>query len=125
MKELQEQYGLTYLFITHDLSVVNHFSDDIAVMYLGRLIEKAPAEKLFANPLHPYTRALLSAIPVPDIDYKTEQILLTGEIASPIEPAPVCRFQPRCYCAVERCKKEEPTLKEVAPEHFVSCFLNE
>jgi len=125
MKELQEQYGLTYLFITHDLSVVNHFSDEIAVMYLGRLIEKAPAEELFANPLHPYTKALLSAIPVPDIDHKTERILLQGEIASPIEPAPVCRFQPRCYCAVKRCRQEEPTLREVTPGHFVSCFLSE
>lgn len=86
MKELQEKNGLTFLFITHDLSVVNHFSDDIAVMYLGRLIEKAPADELFANPTHPYTKALLSAIPIPDIDHKRQRILLKGEISSPIDP---------------------------------------
>ena len=125
MKELQIQYGLTYLFITHDLSVVNHFSNDIAVMYLGRMIEKAPSQELFENPLHPYTKALLSAIPIPDIDQKRERILLRGEIASPIEPAPVCRFEPRCYCHVEQCKNKEPELKEVSPGHFVSCFLCE
>ena len=123
MKELQESLGLTYMFITHDLSVVNHFSDDIAVMYLGRLIEKAPSEELFANPIHPYTKALLSAIPVPDIHYKNERVLLKGEIASPIEPPSVCRFAPRCVNCMEKCRSSEPALVEVSPNHFVSCFL--
>jgi len=123
MKELQESLGLTYMFITHDLSVVNHFSDDIAVMYLGRLIEKAPSEELFDNPIHPYTKALLSAIPVPDIHYKTERILLKGEITSPIEPPAMCRFAPRCVHCMEKCRTSEPALVEVSPNHFVSCFL--
>jgi len=124
MKDLQERFGLTYMFITHDLSVVNHFSDDIAVMYLGRIIEKAPADELFENPLHPYTQALLSAIPIPDIDHKIERILLKGELASPIEPAPICRFEPRCIHAFERCKQEEPALVEISPGHFTACFLH-
>lgn len=122
MKELQEKHGLTYLFITHDLSVVNHFSDDIAVMYLGKLIEKAPAEELFARPVHPYTRALLSAIPIPDIDKKRERILLKGEISSPINPPKACRFANRCYCAAERCFAEEPELKTVENGHVAACF---
>ena len=125
LKELQDSMGLTYMFITHDLSVVNHFSDDIAVMYLGKLIEKAPAEVLFAHPTHPYTQALLSAIPIPNIHRKTERILLKGEIASPIEPKPVCRFANRCNQACDRCRAEEPQLREIAPGHFVSCFLGE
>lgn len=122
MKELQEKHGLTYLFITHDLSVVNHFSDDIAVMYLGKLIEKAPAEELFARPVHPYTRALLSAIPIPDIDKKRERILLKGEISSPINPPKACRFANRCYCAAECCFAEEPELKTVGNGHVAACF---
>ena len=123
MEDLQEQMGLTYMFITHDLSVVNHFSDDIAVMYLGKLIEKAPAEELFENPTHPYTQALLSAIPIPDIHHKRERILLKGEITSPINPKPVCRFANRCIHATDRCRQAEPQLKEISPGHFVSCFL--
>lgn len=123
MEDLQEQMGLTYMFITHDLSVVNHFSDDIAVMYLGKLIEKAPSDELFKNPTHPYTKALLSAIPLPNIHKKTERILLKGEITSPIEPKPVCRFANRCNYATDRCRSEEPKLKEISPGHFVSCFL--
>ena len=123
MEDLQEQIGLTYMFITHDLSVVNHFSDDIAVMYLGKLIEKAPSDELFKNPTHPYTKALLSAIPLPNIHKKTERILLKGEITSPIEPKPVCRFANRCNYATDRCRGEEPKLKEISPGHFVSCFL--
>jgi len=123
MKDLQRKFGFSYMFITHDLSVVNHFSDDIAVMYLGRLIEKAPADKLFEKPLHPYTQALLSAIPRPDIDYNMERVILKGELASPIEPAPVCRFEPRCIHATEKCRSGEPELIELTPEHFVSCFL--
>ena len=122
MKQLQRDLGLTYMFITHDLSVVRHFSDDIAVMYLGKLVEKAPAEELFANPLHPYTKALLSAIPSTDIDKKVERILLKGELSSPIEPAPVCRFAGRCGNCMETCTQKEPELIEVSPNHFVSCF---
>lgn len=122
MKELQNQLGLTYMFITHDLSVVNHFSDDIGVMYLGKLIEKAPADELFEHPMHPYTQALLSAIPVPDIHYKTERVLLKGEITSPIEPPKACRFAARCRFATEQCHNEEPEFKELTPGHFVSCL---
>ena len=125
MKDLQEKMGLTYMFITHDLSVVNHFSDDIAVMYLGKLIEKAPSEALFANPTHPYTQALLSAIPVPDIRHKSNRIILKGEITSPIEPKPICRFANRCNYAMDICRSQEPPLKEIAPNHFVACFLTD
>ena len=125
MKELQKKMGLTYMFITHDLSVVNHFSDDIAVMYLGKLIEKAPSEELFENPTHPYTKALLSAIPIPSLDNRRERILLKGEITSPIEPPAACRFANRCPHATDRCRGEEPQLKEIRPGHFVSCFLSE
>ncbi len=123
MNELQQKLGLTYIFITHDLSVVNHFSDDIAVMYLGKLIEKAPAEMLFDNPIHPYTQALLSAIPRPSLDRKMEKIILKGEITSPINPEPVCRFANRCNYAQDICRSQEPQLEEVAPGHFVSCHL--
>lgn len=123
MNELQEKNGLTYLFITHDLSVVNHFSDDIAVMYLGKIIEKASADDLFRNPVHPYTKALLSAIPIPDIDRKRERIILQGEISSPINPPKACRFAARCNYACDRCRQAEPELKEIAPGHFCSCFL--
>ena len=119
MDELQEKMGLTYMFITHDLSVVHYFADDIAVMYLGRLIEKAPAKELFRNPVHPYTQALLSAIPVPSIHNQRKRILLKGEITSPVDPKPGCRF------ASSRCHSEEPQLKEIAPGHFNACFLNE
>jgi len=125
MKELQEKNGLTFLFITHDLSVVNHFSDDIAVMYLGRLIEKAPADELFANPTHPYTKALLSAIPIPDIDHKRQRILLKGEISSPIDPPKACRFANRCNFACERCFHEEPVLHNINEDHAVACVLTE
>ena len=125
MNEIQEKRGLTYMFITHDLSVVNHFSDDIAVMYLGKLIEKAPSEVLFNNPVHPYTQALLSAIPMPKLGARKERILLKGEITSPINPAPVCRFANRCAYATDRCRSEEPQLREIETGHFVSCFLCE
>ena len=125
MDELQEKMGLTYMFITHDLSVVHYFADDIAVMYLGRLIEKAPAKELFRNPVHPYTRALLSAIPVPSIHNQRKRILLKGEITSPVDPKPGCRFASRCPYASSRCHSEEPQLKEIAPGHFNACFLNE
>ena len=125
MNEIQEERGLTYMFITHDLSVVNHFSDDIAVMYLGKLIEKAPSEVLFSNPVHPYTQALLSAIPIPKLGAKKERILLKGEITSPINPQPVCRFANRCAYATDRCRSDEPQLREIETGHFVSCFLTE
>ena len=123
LEDLQEKLGLTYIFITHDLSVVNHFSDDIAVMYLGKMVEKAPAEELFANPMHPYTKALLSAIPVPDLRYKQERILLKGEIASPVNLPDQCRFKKRCYMSCDKCNGKEPQLLEVSPNHFVSCHL--
>lgn len=123
MKELQASLGLTYIFITHDLSVVNHFSDDIAVMYLGKLIEQAPAEVLFENPSHPYTKALLSAIPVPNLDQKKEKILIKGEITSPIEPKSVCRFVNRCNFAQDLCREVEPKLIEIEADHFVACHF--
>ncbi len=120
---LQKKLGLTYIFITHDLSVVNYFSDDIAVMYLGQLVEKASSERLFEKPMHPYTQALLSAIPVPDIDHKQERILLKGELASPINPKPGCRFAPRCNYVTDKCIGKTPELKEITPGHFVACTL--
>jgi oligopeptide/dipeptide ABC transporter ATP-binding protein len=123
MKKIQREMGLTYIFITHNLAVVNHFSDDIAVMYLGRLIEKAPSETLFANPLHPYTQALLSAIPVPRLHNRPERLLLRGEITSPINPEPICRFANRCNYALPICSKEEPGLIEVEPDHLVACHI--
>lgn len=123
LKKLQEQYGLTYIFITHDLAVVNYFSDDIAVMYLGQIVEKAPAEILFANPTHPYTKALLSAIPVPEIGDKPERILLKGEISSPVNPKDECRFSKRCPYVEERCRLSTPLLKEMESEHYVACHL--
>lgn len=125
LKKLQKEMGLTYVFITHDLSVVNHFSDEIAVMYLGQLVEKAPAEEMFANPLHPYTKALLSAIPVPEVGAKKQRILLKGEITSPIEPPDECRFAKRCMYACEKCTGSCPGLREVSPGHFVACHLVE
>ena len=123
LKELQNQFGLTYIFITHDLAVVNHFADDIAVMYLGQLVEKAPAEELFDNPLHPYTRALLSAIPVPSLHDRRERILLNGEITSPIDPPDECRFAKRCIYACEQCRAGCPKLMEVSPNHFAACHI--
>lgn len=126
LKELQEKLGLTYIFITHDLSVVNHFSDDIAVMYLGQIVEKAPAEELFENPIHPYTQALLSAIPIPELGHQRQRVQLTGEITSPIEPPEECRFSKRCLqCNDAICKKGMPQLIEVKPNHFVACPLKQ
>ena len=124
MEDLQEQMGLTYMFITHDLSVVNHFSDDIAVMYLGKLIEKAPSDELFKNPTHPYTQALLSAIPLPNIHKQLDRILLKGEITSPINPQPGCRFAARCPYATPECSKEQE-LREILPNHYVACHRAE
>ncbi|MBQ8537974.1 MAG: ATP-binding cassette domain-containing protein [Clostridia bacterium] len=123
MEEVQEKLNLTYMFITHDLSVVNHFSDDIMVMYLGRTIEKTPAEDLFHKPLHPYTQALLSAIPVPSLKKQKERIILKGEVTSPINPKPVCRFVSRCPYAMPICSEKEPELIETEPNHFVACHM--
>lgn len=125
MQDLQDELGLTYLFITHDLSVVKHFSNDILVMYLGQMVEKAPAEVLFQNPCHPYTKALLSAIPIPDPDYPIERIPMEGEITSPIDPPKGCRFAKRCPYATEKCVGEDLTLHEIEPGHFVSCVLSQ
>ncbi len=118
---LQEQMGLTYIFITHDLSVVNHFADDIAVMYLGQLVEKAGSEELFAHPMHPYTEALLSAIPVPSLRNRKKRIVLKGEITSPVNLPQCCHFAARCPYATEECFASSPELREVAPDHFVAC----
>ena len=123
MEDIQESEELTYIFITHDLSVVNHFADDIAVMYMGRMVEKAPSEVLFKSPLHPYTQALLSAIPVPDIHHEMKRIVLKGEVTSPIEPKRVCRFLARCPYANEQCQSMEPELKEIEPRHWAACNL--
>ena len=121
LQDLQEKMELTFMFITHDLSVVNHFSDDIAVMYLGQLVEKAPAEELFAHPLHPYTKALFSAIPIPDPDDQSERIIIKGEITSPINLPDACHFAPRYQYCKENCHHGNPALVEVRPNHFVAC----
>ena len=123
--DLQKKMGLTYLFVAHDLSMVKHISDRIAVLYLGALVELAPAEELFANPKHPYTQALLSAIPVPDPDVEQERskvrVHLEGELPSPINPAPGCKFCSRCRYATEACATEAPAMREVSEGHFVAC----
>lgn len=124
MLDLQEERNLTYLFITHDLSVVKYFSDDIMVMYLGQVVEKAPSDELFARPYHPYTKALLSAIPVPDVHAPRNRILLKGEITSPINPQPGCRFVARCPYATPECSKEQE-LREILPNHYVACHRAE
>lgn len=121
LQKLQEQRVMTYLFISHDLSVVKHISDRIAVMYLGKIVELGDCRTIFANPLHPYTQALLSAVPVPRIDIHRERIVLAGDVPSPIDPKPICRFAGRCrYCA-DQCKQCEPDLTEAEPGHFVAC----
>ena len=126
LMDFQEQKGLTYMFITHDLSVVKYISHEIAVMYLGQCVERAPSSELFKNPLHPYTQGLLKAIPVPSLKHRMAQHeILSGELTSPIEPKPGCRFAPRCPHACERCMSREAELKEVAPGHFVMCSLYE
>ena len=121
LQDLQEEKKLTYIFITHDLSVVKHISDDILVMYLGTVVEKSPSDDLFEEPLHPYTKGLLSAIPIPSIDVKRERILLQGELSSPVDPKPGCRFAGRCPYATDKCRTESPVLEEIKPDHFVSC----
>lgn len=123
MQQLQKDRGLTYLFISHNLSVVKHISDRIAVMYLGRMVELADCKQLFKNPVHPYTKALLSAVPIPRLDVKTERILLEGDVPSPVNPAPGCRFAGRCAQCMERCTAEQSELREIEPGHFVACHL--
>ncbi len=124
LEDLQEQFGLTYLFIAHDLSVVRHISDRVAVMYLGHIVEIADRIELYENPQHPYTRALLSAIPIPDpiIEAQRERIILTGDVPSPMNPPPGCVFHTRCPIMVDSCMDETPALREVSPNHWVSCF---
>ena len=121
MMELQEKLGLTYVFISHDMSVIKHISTNIGVMYLGQMIEKASKNEIFKHPLHPYTIALLSAIPSVNIREKKEKIILKGEIGSPVNPKPGCRFAPRCPFATEQCRRENPVFREVQPDHFVAC----
>jgi oligopeptide/dipeptide ABC transporter ATP-binding protein len=125
--DLQERLGLTYVFVAHDLAVVRHVSEQIAVMYLGRIVERAPTARVFGDPRHPYTRALLSAIPVPDpaIERTRKRIVLSGEVPSPLAPPPGCPFHPRCPHAMDRCKTEVPALTERAPGHLVACHLEE
>ena len=120
MLDLQEERGLAYMFVTHDLSVVKYISDDIMVMYLGNMVEKAPSDELFKNPRHPYTKALLSAIPIPVIDSKKDRVIMKGEITSPVNPAPGCRFMARCQYASEKCSIAQ-VLDEYSPSHFVAC----
>ena len=124
LMDLQDSLGLTYMFVTHNLSVVKHISSKIMVMYLGKTVEIASSEELFANPLHPYTKALLAAIPIPDLSKRDEDFqLIKGEVSSPINVKPGCRFSKRCDYCRDKCKNTDPPLVEISPDHFVSCFL--
>jgi len=123
MKDLQRKFKLTYLYISHDLSTVKYMSNRVAVMYLGKIVELAATEDLFSNPLHPYTKALISAIPIPDPTVRKERLLLYGEISSPINPPIGCRFHPRCPCSQQLCKVKTPRLIEIEKQHFVACHL--
>jgi len=122
LMDLQKQLNLTYLFITHDLSVVKHISQKVAVMYLGKIVEMAETDELFNNPLHPYTKALLSAIPSVNIDIKHERIILKGDVPSPINPKPICRFFERCWKATKECEEIEPSLELKSPNHWAACI---
>jgi oligopeptide/dipeptide ABC transporter ATP-binding protein len=125
MQQLQDDLGLTYLFIAHDLSMVRHLCDRVAVMYLGKIVEIAESEELYTNPLHPYTQALLSAVPIPDPmkESKRKRVILEGDVPSPINPPSGCHFHPRCPIAAEICKQDEPEWREVSTGHWVSCHL--
>ena len=124
LEDLQEQFNLTYLFIAHDLSVVRHISDRVGVMYLGHIVEMADRNEIYVNPVHPYTKALLSAVPIPDpvIDAQRERILLTGEVPSPLNPPSGCVFHPRCPIVIDECSQVFPELREVAPNHWAACI---
>ena len=121
LQELQADLGLTFLFVAHDLSVVAHISDRVAVMYVGKMVELAPTQELFTNPMHPYTEALMSAIPLPDPRQREKRVFLTGEVANPANPPSGCYFHPRCEYCIDRCETEEPVFEEVTPGHFVKC----
>ena len=123
MDELQKEFKLTYLFISHDLGVIKHVSKNIAVMYLGKIVEMSDYSSIFKNPLHPYTKALLSAIPIPRVDKKRERIILEGDVPNPIEPPPGCRFYGRCFCRKDICKDTDPELKQVSETRFVACHV--
>ena len=122
LQDLQEEFNLTYLFVAHNLSVIEHISDRVAVMYLGKIVELAPSDNLFISPLHYYTQALMSAIPVPDPEAEIDRIILEGEVPTPINPPAGCRFHPRCSAATERCSQEEPQLTEYRPDHWAACW---
>lgn len=124
--DIQSEFGLSYMFITHNLSVVKHISDNIAVLYLGKCVELAPSEELFKNPQHPYTQALLDAIPIPDITMRNKEIkTVSGEVSNPINPKPGCRFAPRCKFCTDRCRENEPRMLDMGNNHYVSCLLKE
>ena len=125
LMDLQDELGLSYLFVAHDLAVVEHISHRVAVMYLGKIVELTDKQSLFASPQHPYTEALLSAVPVPDPDVQRQRIILSGDVPSPMKPPPGCRFHTRCPYAFDRCRAEEPLLKEVLPGHFAACHLRD
>jgi peptide/nickel transport system ATP-binding protein len=125
LQDLQQEFGLTYLFISHDLSVVEHISDRVAVMYVGKLVESARTEELFSSPRHPYTEALLSAVPRPDPRRRSEPLVLQGDVADPANPPTGCYFHPRCRYCVDICKTQAPVLREISPDHFVSCHRAE
>ncbi len=125
LNKLQNQFSLTYIFIAHDLSVVRHLSDRVGVMYLGKIVELADGDELYSNPLHPYTKALLSAIPIPQVGVKRERIILEGDVPSPINPPIGCRFHTRCPYCMQVCKKVDPSFKETTDKHYVACHLVE
>lgn len=127
LEELQDRFGLSYLFVSHDLSMVRHISHEVGVMYLGCMVERAPVQELYAHMLHPYTEALMSAVPIPDPDLAaaSERIHLTGDVPTPIDPPSGCRFRARCPYATARCAEERPELREVSPGHYVACHLHE
>ena len=125
MMDLQQEFHLSYLFVAHDLAVVEHISHRVAVMYLGRIVEIAPKKTIFTRPLHPYTEALLDAVPVPDPTARRQRRVLGGDVPSPINPPPGCHFHTRCPYAEERCRREEPLMQEVTPGQFVACHLRQ